>query len=508
MINYKELKILSRKSDLAQIQAKLVGSAILQNNSNVKITYLTKSTEGDLDQKSPLSSMKIPGVFTDDLRKSLIDNKCDIVVHSWKDLPIDIGTKTNISGTLKRADERDILLIPKKRFGDIKKSKKISILSSSPRRVYNLKSFIKDYFPFDCNVINFINVRGNIPTRLDKLIKGEGDALIVAKAAIDRLINNPFKEYQILSTETEKKIAACNWMVIPLSINPCSPGQGALAIETHTENKSLNKIIKEISDPLTYACVEIERKVLKKFGGGCHQKIGVSCFPTFFGLIKVEKGKLDDNGEFYDLSIIKNAYESNSKVNKSEIYPENLLDYDFYDREVINESVGKINLLKNHCIWISRKSALPIDASISCDNIIWTSGLKTWKALAKRGIWVNGTSDNMGEDFNPNIQSLCKYPWVKLTHDKSPKSIIEKVIFTYKLKEKEFFPNIIGKNYFFWMSSTAFILAISKEPSILNANHACGPGNTFKEIKKMIKDPSKLSIHLSYDKWRKSITNE
>ena len=57
------------------------------------------------------------------------------------------------------------------------------------------------------------------------------------------------------------------------------------------------------------------------------------------------------------------------------------------------------------------------------------------------------------------------------------------------------------------MSSSAFKLAITKEPKVLEAFHACGPGNTYKEIKKMIKDPAKLSVHLSYDQWRKNLTN-
>ena len=164
------IRILSRKSDLAQIQAKLVGLEIKHKFPHLNISYLTKITEGDIDRKSPLSEMKETGVFTDDLRRSLIANECDIIVHSWKDLPIDVGTKTIISGSLKRADERDILLVNKNKIDQIKKYKKISILSSSPRRVYNLKDFILNYFPFKCEDVTFQNVRGNIPTRLKKLL--------------------------------------------------------------------------------------------------------------------------------------------------------------------------------------------------------------------------------------------------------------------------------------------------------------------------------------------------
>ena len=151
---------------------------------------------------------------------------------------------------------------------------------------------------------------------------------------------------------------------------------------------------------------------------------------------------------------------------------------------------------------------IPEHAKISSTNIVWTSGLKTWKSLSKRQIWVNGTADSMGEDFNPNINSLCKLPWIKLTHSSSEESLIKDVIHTYKLVEEEKLPDFAYKKYFYWMSSSAFKLSISKNPMILDAFHACGPGNTFKEIKKMIKDPSKLSVHLSYDKWRRDLVNE
>ena len=196
------------------------------------------------------------------------------------------------------------------------------------------------------------------------------------------------------------------------------------------------------------------------------------------------------------------------QLNKNEIFPDNLFDYKFYKRVTLKNSINRINSLKYNCIWISRKSALPKQSSLSSTNIVWTSGIKTWKALADRGIWVNGSSDSMGEDFNPNIRVLCQFPWIKLTHNKSPKSLISEVIPTYELVEEENLPNLNNKKYFYWMSSSAFKLAITKKPQILEAYHACGPGNTFKEIKKMIKDPTKLSVHLSYDQWRSSLINE
>ena len=97
--------------------------------------------------------------------------------------------------------------------------------------------------------------------------------------------------------------------------------------------------------------------------------------------------------------------------------------------------------------------------------------LKTWKNLANRGIWVNGTADSMGEDFNPNIDSLCQLPWIKLTHSKSPSSMIQNVLSTYELIEEKNLPDLSNKKYFYWMSSSAFSLAIAKNPQILKTKN-------------------------------------
>ena len=136
-----KVRILSRKSDLAIIQSMQVGNALQKKFPNLSIEYMTKSTAGDKDLKTPLSEMPNPGVFTDDLRKELIKNNCDIVVHSWKDLPLDLGKSTIIAGTLNREDQRDIIFVNKKNINKIQTSKSINILSSSPRRIYNLKSY-------------------------------------------------------------------------------------------------------------------------------------------------------------------------------------------------------------------------------------------------------------------------------------------------------------------------------------------------------------------------------
>ncbi|MEC8448350.1 MAG: hydroxymethylbilane synthase, partial [Pseudomonadota bacterium] len=174
----KTLKIVSRKSPLARIQAQLVAKEIRKQFPNINLEHIYKSTLGDADLTTPLNKMPDVGVFTNDIRNDLLNGEADIAVHSWKDLPVDLEKGTKISATIKRADKRDMFFIKKESLG----KQKLSILSSSPRREKNLSLFLPLALPFESN-ISFKDVRGNIHTRLKKLIEGNDDGLVVAKAA-------------------------------------------------------------------------------------------------------------------------------------------------------------------------------------------------------------------------------------------------------------------------------------------------------------------------------------
>ena len=138
--------------------------------------------------------------------------------------------------------------------------------------------------------------------------------------------------------------------------------------------------------------------------------------------------------------------------------------------------------------------------------MIWTSGVKTWLKLAKKGYWVNGTADSLGEE-DPKVSNLTNNrKWVKFTHSqvkgkyfKNP-NIPEnaKILSTYKLKPLSINEDLSKKTHFYWMSGSAFKLALDNYPEIIQSQHACGPGNTYKYIKKYIKDDN-LNILLGYE---------
>ena len=161
--------------------------------------------------------------------------------------------------------------------------------------------------------------------------------------------------------------------------------------------------------------------------------------------------------------------------------------------------------IRDRCIYVSRISSIPDKSKIQSNNVIWTSGLRTWKNLSERGIWVNGTSDGLGEDFDKDINSLTNNPWVKLTHSQSPESSIKNKIETYQLESIDFEIDIEKKKYFYWMSSSAFKASIDKYPKIIEKYHFCGPGNTYNEISKILGNDKNLFVELSYDSWKKKL---
>ena len=171
-----KLRLSSRQSALAQIQAYQVGAALEKAHAGLEIEYLFRESLGDKNLTDPLWKMPEKGVFTEDFFRDLTENKTDLVVHSWKDLPTAEKEETRIVATLPRADQRDLVLFKK---SSLKKAL-VKIYSSSPRRTYNIKPLLNWALPWQVEEIEFQSVRGNIPTRIQKLLAAEEiDGLIV-----------------------------------------------------------------------------------------------------------------------------------------------------------------------------------------------------------------------------------------------------------------------------------------------------------------------------------------
>ena len=210
------------------------------------------------------------GVFTKELEESLTRKEIDIAVHSLKDLPSDLDENFEIGAVMKRAATNDVLIsrFDAKSFRDLREGAVIS--TGSVRRSRVIQWQRPD--------VKVIDIRGNVPTRLKKLMSGEfGDATILAQAGLQRL--GLYDDKHRLLKFDGQMIGTCELSVEEFI--PCG-GQGAIAIEALSDSPVL-EFTHKINHPETQKCIEIEREFLKLLGAGCDTPVGVNALLNSFG---------------------------------------------------------------------------------------------------------------------------------------------------------------------------------------------------------------------------------
>jgi hydroxymethylbilane synthase len=490
------LKISARKSDLARLQAYFVADALKEKHPHLEFEFLFKESLGDKNLIDPLWKIPQKGVFTEDFHGELLRDETDMVVHSWKDLPTEHKSDTVIAATLPRADQRDLLLIKKSDFTKLRQTRSLRVFSSSPRREYNLTDFFKKHLPFGLEKVQFESVRGNIPTRVRKLLESnEVSGLIVAKAALDRLLSAPYSEFSEVQKLLRGYLEQLEWAALPLSVNPNAAAQGALAVEVASHRKDILSIVESINQTAAFTCAQKERDVLSSFGGGCHQKIGIAVLSRPYGTIEILKG-LTDGGQVLD----------------SRVLHRDLAAPKFSESQMLNVEIKterqplpapKIPSTTN-ALYVARREAWP--QGLQFDGLVWTSGAKTWQALAEQGVWVHGCSEGFGEQEESFAEILAgeKLSWSKLSHQDGFASDNDpRLLANYKVQFLET-PDISGKEFFYWHSGSQFLFMLQKFPELRGRTHACGPGNTFKIISQHL--TSRPWIFLDQDDWRKQCT--
>jgi hydroxymethylbilane synthase len=487
------LVLAARRSDLARIQAFQVGRTLQNLNAQIKIEYSFHESLGDKNQNDPLWQMPEKGVFTQDLREGLLAGRYDLAVHSWKDLAIESDGETEIVATLPRADMRDLLLVRADRWEEVRRSGRMTIFTSSPRRSYNLQSFLPAALPAQIQELIFEPVRGNVPTRVRKMWNPGADGLIVAKAALDRLLEAPEEEFAATKDELRQLLSRCRWMVLPLSANPTAAAQGALAVEIKSDRPELRDLFTALNSADTFETTIREREILRSYGGGCHQKIGTSVLRRPYGEITFLRG-LTDDGVVLNEVCLRPSRSRPPRIAKELMWPECRSDSDWFQREPVPAKIPDSPL------WVAKADALSEAAVISDSQMVWTSGSKTWLKLVSRGIWVNGSADGLGEHEDPRIDTLAggAVNWTKLTHADAPTENGIRALGTYRLVPQTNAPNLDGKQYFFWSSGSAFERAQSLNPWIKSMTHFCGPGNTQKRLER---NGVEAHVFLSHEQW-------
>ena len=278
----KPIIIGTRGSELALWQANKVKELLAEkgHESELKIIQST----GDKDRKAKLHEMGLVGVFTKELDDALLLEEIDVAVHSLKDVPTSPPKGVVQCAVLERANPYDVLISSSK----FKKTKKFTLASGSLRR----RAFWQNKYPEHA----LENLRGNVPTRLEKIDSESVDGVILAKAGLDRLGLAP------------KNVEILDWMTP-------APAQGIVGVFCLNKSKKLKASLAEINDKNTEICAQVERDLLKALEGGCTAPIGAHA-QIVKRSVEVKASLLSEDGKIHVYQVNKKGLTTCDKLGK------------------------------------------------------------------------------------------------------------------------------------------------------------------------------------------------
>jgi len=237
------LRLATRGSALARWQAEEVARLLRQAEAVTAVELVIVETTGDRRQDVPVWEMGGQGVFVKEVQAAVLEGRADAAVHSAKDLPSVAAPGLLLTAIPTRADPRDALVgSPLDRLPPGAR-----IATGSVRRRAQLAWLRPD--------LTFVGLRGNIPTRLQRV--PPGGAVVVAAAALDRL--------GLADRVSE---------LLEVAVMLPQVGQGAIGIECRAGDEGTIEVLASIDDPVARTCVETERAFLARLGGGCDLPVG------------------------------------------------------------------------------------------------------------------------------------------------------------------------------------------------------------------------------------------
>ena len=240
----------TRASGLARRQTEIVAALLRSAAPELRFEVVELSSAGDDMPEAPLERMEGTGFFTSTLERALLEGGIDLAVHSFKDLPVESSEGLVVAAVPARARIEDALCARKgERLATLPAGARVG--TSSVRRTAQLRALRSD--------LDFQPLRGNVPTRLERVARGELDAVVLAAAGLERL--------GLLDRVTE---------FFPIERMLPAPAQGAIAIQIRAADESLGRSVSAIDHLPTRHAVEAERAVLHELRGGCSVPVGAN----------------------------------------------------------------------------------------------------------------------------------------------------------------------------------------------------------------------------------------
>ena len=258
------LRLGTRGSDLARTQSEGVAARLRAAGHDVELVVIR--TEGDRSQAPSFGSIGAQGVFVREIEQALLAREVDLAVHSFKDLPTTSPAGLAIAAVPPREDPADVLIVGPDAY-DASGTEGLPVAAgarigtSSMRRTVWLEQLRSD--------LRVEPLRGNVPTRIDKLKAGQYDAIVLAAAGLARLsapggmLEHVLGDLHVVRLEPRRFVPA--------------PAQGALAVQCRADDADVVAAIAPLDDPLTRAAVSIEREALRRAEGGCNTAFGAHC---------------------------------------------------------------------------------------------------------------------------------------------------------------------------------------------------------------------------------------
>jgi hydroxymethylbilane synthase len=263
----KNIVLGTRGSELARAQTLLVEKAIRQAHPGMAIETTVVVTQGDKARAlDPRAGRK--GLFTAEIERALIAGDVNIAVHSAKDLPSETSPELEIAAVLARAAMEDVL-VSKHPGGLASLPRGATVATGSVRRQHQLLWKRAD--------LRIVDLRGNVPTRLRKLAGNEWDAIVLARAGLERLD---------IALNDEISFEGSRFFLDILSHEIFLPagGQGIIAVQVRTDDQSTKAVVDLINHGETLLCLQAEREFLRGLQGDCNCPVAV--------IAKIENGKM------------------------------------------------------------------------------------------------------------------------------------------------------------------------------------------------------------------------
>ncbi len=385
-------KIACRGSWLSLAQVEIFKQKIFSIDPSITFETVILETAGDKNQTTPLHLVDGKDFFTKEIQDAITNGIADFALHSMKDVSSEEYFKGTAYAVIDRDCLNDTVIFNNNILEKIKRGQEIIIGTSSPRRNYAALNFLTKALPSLGAPPNLksVPIRGNVDTRLKKLDRGEYDGIVLAVAGINRLL-----AYEPSTDTIQKLLHNKLKMVLPLFECPPAAGQGAIVAEAASENIRAVQILKKIENKQLTLAIKSERKSAYKYGYGCSQQFGTfhldltsTCFTYSSGLDNQQKPILD-----FDFSV---SLQSKDKV---------LFTGTDYMGKFFEYSYKQEDVELSDFIFVANHKAVHSQSLIGSlqSRKVWAAGSRTWKELAKKGIWVEGCADGLGLDFAQEI---------------------------------------------------------------------------------------------------------